>query len=290
MKNIFFFFLFLSAFSTNSFAQTNGENQFDSAGFYHNEGLDYALENLELPIASGDDIIANVDAYFQIKGFSGMSDFLSSSSNRILAYEFENASDLSAVFSEKGMSIQFCSYYSAIDRALEDASSPEDFYSAMISLESEINSSSIEDEEKQILLSSASVYRYSVAYWSSEEKVNAWTTKMGGTVAQRYNVAMPLGLAFSLPTELIEDGLNAESKIMYTSIPFVDNNTYFVFSWKSLGKADGKGAIEGGVAGALGGLYIAGPLGGLGGAVAGGVGWGAGCSVSNAIGQLTGWW
>lgn len=62
------------------------------------------------------------------------------------------------------------------------------------------------------------------------------------------------------------------------------------FSWGSTGKADLKGAIEGGVAGAIIGGSVATPLGSVPGWVAGAVSWGAGCSVSNAIGQLTGWW
>ncbi|MBC7510314.1 MAG: hypothetical protein H7320_16455 [Ferruginibacter sp.] len=62
------------------------------------------------------------------------------------------------------------------------------------------------------------------------------------------------------------------------------------FSWGSLGKADLKGGIEGGVAGAIIGGVVATPIVSVPSWIAGAVSWGAGCSVSNAIGQVSGCW
>jgi len=247
---------------------------YDYAGQYHNDALDYALANLQLPISSGSDIIDIVQDYFTSisSGFSASS-FLSYHTQ--LASDFENASNICTVFSQLGLSSQFCTYYNSINSTLDNASSPSSFNSSLLSLEATINASGISDVEKQILLATSAVYRYSASYWSSTEKTNAWNEKLNPTVA--YN-------------SYEEDMSSFDGTITKPMpAPGLVYQNYF-FSWKSLAKADGKGAIEGGVAGAIvGGSVSFGTL-SVPGWVVGAVGWGAGCSVSNVIGQLTGWW
>ena len=249
--------------------------QYDYLGQYHNDALDYALVNLQLPIASGNDIIDVVQGYFNSinSGFSASAFF---SSYTQLATEFENASDICNIFNQYGLSAQFCTYYNSINSTLDNASSAESFNSSMLSLETEIAQSTISLIEKQILLSSAAVYRYSANYWSSSEKTNAWNEKLSMPIAY---------ISF-------KENLSGFSKIIITPEPPIATPFYekFFFSWKSLAKADGKGAIEGGVAGAIvGGSVSFGTL-TVPGWVVGAVGWGAGCSVSNVIGQLFSWW
>lgn len=246
---------------------SNPSNPYDYAGQDHNNALDYALGNLNLPLSSGEDIVNIIQGYFStLNSTYTMDIFMDSTKN--LAREFYNTQNITDVFTEKGYSSAFASYYNSMETLLDNALSPDEFYTSMISLEAQISSSSLNSNEKQALLIAASVFRFSVSYWSSSEKTSAWETKLSPTVASNFAHMNLRG------------GPNSDMVMP----------TYFFFSWKNLGKADGKGAIEGAVAGAIGGAWIAGPPGGLVGAVAGGVAWGAGCSVSNVIGQLTGWW
>ena len=177
---------------------------------------------------------------------------------------------------------------------VDNASTPESFFESMISLEQEISGASIASNEKSILLGAASVVRYSSYYWSSSDKENAWNAKLTMPVAffDRQGAIMNVAAhndLYSNGTWELSKKDNIQNGFTYASVTYGSFNPYF-FSWKSLGKADLKGAIEGGVAGAIiGGSVSMGTL-TVPAWAAGAVSWGAGCSVSNAIGQLFHWW
>jgi hypothetical protein len=276
--------------NTGNNGPSNPNNPYDYVGQDHNDGLDYALANLQVPVGSADDIISDIQGYFSsISSSFSVSAFLDSSQQ--LAADLENASDFCNIFSGKGFSNQFCNYYNVINGLLEAASTPEDFYSSMRSLEEEINASSIDATEKGILLSSASVYRYSAYYWSTSTSTNAWEEKLNTMpIASLYDTKENTN-GLTIPISVYgEENVNGLNSIPFC-IPVLNNiPKKFFFSWKVVGKADAAGAISGGVAGAItGGTATLGAL-TVPAYVAGAVSWGLGSSVAAVIGSLFHWW
>ena len=229
----------LSSAKSCSVDPQNAKNPYDLSGQLHNQMVENFYKTVNLPIKDGKEVIYSIDEYFKTNNsdFSA-SDYILQPKQLEFSRQFENATDKYSFLIENGyLSATATNYYAQMDNFL-DIDIPTDFYSKMISLENDIQNSSLTTREQQILLISASVARYSYYYWFNKT-----------------------------------EGKGAKS-----------------YSWGSTGKADVKGAIEGGVAGAIIGGTVATPVGAVPAYVAGAVSWGAACSVSNAIGQLTGWW
>lgn len=225
----------------------NSLNPYDKAGALHNSLLDYFNSNAILPLSSGSQIIYTLDNDFRIYGSDSVASKAVLGAQQVsFAHNFENSTD-HFLFLVQGnyMSQTGVNYYKKLDSLIDASATISILYSSIKSIELQVMSSSLTQNEKNTLLEAASVERYSAYYWNIPSNRAKWNIPSGR-----------LGK----------------------------------WSWGSLGKADLKGAIEGGVAGALIGGTIATPVGSLPGWLVGAVSWGAGCSVSNAIGQLTGWW
>lgn len=227
----------------------NSNNPFDYYGYLHNDILDYFITTQPV-LNSANDVSVTINNYYQSKGwnYNATSFFSNCSSYRT---SFENASTICDVFTANNFSGLYCSYYNSLNSLLDNVSDYTTFKQNIISLEGQISGNTqLSQTEKEILLTCASIERYSSYYWSINSNINNWLILRGGNTSQ------------------------------YRSS----------WSWGSLGKADLKGAIEGGVAGAIiGGSSSLGTL-TVPSWVAGAVSWGGACSASNAIGQLTGWW
>lgn len=305
----------------------NANNPYDYTGLLHNHALNYFISSAPT-LNSASDVANAVTAYFQANTTHGdsIAAFFASSTTSSLRTSFANASNICDVFTSYGLSTAFCTYYNSLVTACSDDT--QDYmtiYSSLVSVESNIsNATSLSTIEKQMLLVSASVFRYSFFYWGIDENISNWESYSGQTYASIGNANEHISINpmfkeedsspkswtastnYVLSTNSYSDENTGSPNISFLEsskyeyiYPVLRNSSekqhkkasyYFKWSWRSFGKADGKGAIEGAVAGAIGGAWIAGPPGGLAGAIGGGIAWGAGCSVSNAVGQLTGWW
>ena len=234
-------------------------NPYDYIGAQHNAVLDFAYANMVIPASDEDDIFDIVQAYYTTLEIDTVSAFFNATKGTI--HEFQNTTNICSTFLTKGMSSDFNTYYNSIDALLDGATTPDEFYLSMRTLEDEISASALSSTEKALLLSSSAVYRYSVSYWSASGRIEDWITKSGLSAFQK---------APKNPFKVQESGPYSTSDVT------ISNNPYF-FSWHSVATADGHGAIQGGVAG-IGG--------GIGGVIAGGVLWGAGCSVDNVLTQI----
>ena len=238
-------------------------NPYDYLGQQHNDILDYAYANMSLPAISEDDLFAIIEAYFttlSIYTVEGVFD-----STKAIMHDFEDDEDLYSSFTNKGMSSGFNDYFEDIDNLLTSCTTEADFYLSMRSLESSINASGLSNTEKGILLASSAIYRYSAYYWTTAGRIADWETKAEGSVA----------FYKSADRQVIYDETGPFFKEHIPNLP----NAYFS-GWRDIVRADGHGAIQGGVAGIIG---------GVGGAISSGLLWGAGSSVDNALTQLWHW-
>lgn len=307
----------------------NSSNAYDYVGQYHNDILNYILANEQTP-SSMNAVSTAVYNFYQSKSWLYRADsFFLYADNSGLRSSFNSATDITTVCTTNGFSSTFNSFVTTLLGYLDDDNVDyQTLHDNLVYTEGQISSNSyLTSTEKQILLSAASVGRYSSFYWGIDANISNWETYTGNSLTKVDSKKTPRTWFNSIHTrtydavvELTEPSAAVTSpfsqaainKALYpslfddpgssswtTSIPNAYPTTktvmrpmknYFKWSWKSLGKADLKGAIEGGVAGA-----IVGGTSTLGGAtvpsyVAGAVSWGAACSASNALGQLTGWW
>lgn len=308
----------------------NTNNAYDYSGQIHNAALDYFL-SITPSLNSHSDVASNIYSFYQSKSWVYRADsFFLYAENSGLRTAILGASDRCTVYSTNGFSSEFCSFGNTLIGYLNDASADySTIYSNIVYTEGQItNSTTLTSAEKQILLSAASVARYSGFYWGLYANITAWETYTGQLISKTNPKYIPewststysIGLDNSLPNLtgeilmntndnfLVEteytnnrfEGYNKSKNSLYSESKVnnyfdpksskLSTNIFFKWSWKNLGKVDLAGAIAGGVAGALmGGTASLGTL-TVPAWVAGAVSWGVGSSVAGAFGMLTGWW
>ena len=193
MKNLVFGLIAAVLFTNLSFGQkidaSNSKNEFDYIGKAHNDGLAKIIENEEnVALFKNDNFSFTIKTINEI-GFK-TDGFVNLSKNEKVNAELEEVSFLNATltnemiddYSKKGyISSDVQKYLTEILSLVTIVDKGGDFNgfkNKMITLETKLND--LKGNDREFLLSVASLSRYSVAYWSTYEISGA--TNRGGSV------------------------------------------------------------------------------------------------------------
>lgn len=148
----------------------NSANPYDYAGEIHNEALDYFFENSEdLTNATAAEIRTLMQAFMDSKNYEvNVSSYFSSEEIKSKLTDFFSSESKSDYLLQNGViNNSVKTYMDNIDNALQSSANQTAFYNSMITIENSIlNDGELSESHKQILLSSASVIRFSTNYWS----------------------------------------------------------------------------------------------------------------------------
>jgi len=174
-------------------------NPMEFVGVLHNQGIDYILENYkhsESPVSLEDQVIKLANSFissYQDNELVYNSTFdydelgimvLEDLEKKRISFEI----DFSNKFGRKSLDF----YNALLDIISENINSASQLYAKVNELETEINYSSLSDENKYVLLTACSVGRHSYNYWDEFLKTN--------------------NLSFSVKGDLIEELLNVDIK------------------------------------------------------------------------------
>ena len=176
----------------------NPNNPYDSLASIHNVELSYLITHATLPIGRMSYVFAEFDTLFKCKTPSW---FYHDSTFQKLITESQNANSIHDFLTNGSyMSSLGIAYSDTIDAkmALFVPIDSANFFNEIINLETRISSNtSLNSQDKKILLMEAAISRYSASYWSNSRNQQLWDLRYpwGQLLGSDAHDAMVGGLA-----------------------------------------------------------------------------------------------
>ena len=175
MKNLLFaaMALVLVLFTNITFSQTpeNTKNKFDYLGVIHNEVLKEFFKQNSTPNMSIEEILKKIEPIIlENKNYSERfgKEYNSITVEQIKHYMPDIANNFNSVVEDQNISSEAKLYLKELLNSLEGATDFSKVYQSVISFEERVSQSKLSNSEKEIILGSSSIARYSSFLWLVE--------------------------------------------------------------------------------------------------------------------------
>ena len=167
MKNLFFSLIAI-AFSAITYSQENPKNEFDYMGKIHNEVILEFIKNNSKPALSIDEVLTNVkpvilsnNTYKQKFG----SQYSNLKEEEVRKYMPDIANNFSTLVNDQKISSEAKKLLNELLGFINNSSEYNTIFKNVIAFEDKVLESNIVKSEKELILSSSSIARYSSYLW-----------------------------------------------------------------------------------------------------------------------------